>query len=78
MAMNFYYFVLSFDSINLTENAYTGYVLSGLAEIPGGIIVIPLLHFFGRRTVASVSFLLQTIVAFITPFFRGKSKKQIS
>lgn len=69
--MNFYYFVVSFDSVNLTESAFTGYVLSGLSEIPGGIIVIPLLHFFGRRSVACVSFFLQAAAALITPFVRG-------
>ncbi|MCP9256940.1 Major facilitator superfamily transporter [Dirofilaria immitis] len=34
MTMNFYYFAVSFDSINLTENVFMGYILSGLSEIP--------------------------------------------
>uniref|UniRef100_A0A0R3RKS3 MFS domain-containing protein n=1 Tax=Elaeophora elaphi TaxID=1147741 RepID=A0A0R3RKS3_9BILA len=78
MTMNFYYFVISFDSINLTEDAFTGYVLSGLSEIPGGIVVIPLLHFFGRRSVACVSFFLQTTAALVTPFVRGIRWARIS
>ncbi|VDK81533.1 unnamed protein product [Litomosoides sigmodontis] len=78
MTMNFYYFVVSFDSVNLTEDTFTGYVLSGLSEIPGGIIVIPLLHFFGRRSVACVSFFLQATAALITPFVRGIRWARIS
>lgn len=70
MVMNFYYFAVSLDSINLTETAFTGYVLSGLSEIPGGIFVIPLLHFFGRRTVTCASFCLQGAAALIAPFVR--------
>uniref|UniRef100_A0A915PNB2 Major facilitator superfamily (MFS) profile domain-containing protein n=1 Tax=Setaria digitata TaxID=48799 RepID=A0A915PNB2_9BILA len=71
MAMNFYYFAVSLDSVNLTENEFTGYVLSGLSEIPGSIIVIPLLHFFGRRSITSISFFLQATAALIKPFIRG-------
>lgn len=71
MTTNFYYFVVSFDSINLTEHAFTGYILSGLSEIPGGVIVIPLLHFFGRRSVACISFFVQATAALVTPFVRG-------
>ncbi|CAG9535001.1 unnamed protein product [Cercopithifilaria johnstoni] len=78
MAMNFYYFVVSLDSINLTEHAFTGYVLSGLSELPGGIIVIPLLHFFGRRSVACVSFFLQATAALVTPFVREVRWARIS
>ncbi|VDO21604.1 unnamed protein product [Brugia timori] len=78
MTMNFYYFVVSFNSVNLTEHAFTGYVLSGLSEIPGGIIVIPLLHFFGRRSVACVSFFLQACAALITPFVQGIRWARIS
>ncbi|VBB25814.1 unnamed protein product [Acanthocheilonema viteae] len=78
MTMNFCYFVISFDSINLTADAFTGYVLSGLSEVPGCIIVIPLLHFFGRRSVACASFFLQATAAFITPFLRGIQWARIS
>uniref|UniRef100_A0A1I7VQS9 MFS domain-containing protein n=1 Tax=Loa loa TaxID=7209 RepID=A0A1I7VQS9_LOALO len=55
-----------------------GYILSGLSEIPGGIIVIPLLHFFGRRSVTCVSFFLQATAALVTPFIRGIQWARIS
>ncbi|OZC06505.1 hypothetical protein X798_06507 [Onchocerca flexuosa] len=78
MTMNFYYFAVSFDSINLTEHALTGYILSGISEIPGGIIVIPLLHFFGRRSITCVSFFLQANVTLIIPFVRRIQWARIS
>lgn len=76
--MNFYYFAISLDSVNLTENEFTGYVLSGLSEIPGGIIVIPMLHFFGRRTVTCASFFLQATAALIAPFVRGNDQSVLN
>uniref|UniRef100_A0A8R1XRF6 MFS domain-containing protein n=1 Tax=Onchocerca volvulus TaxID=6282 RepID=A0A8R1XRF6_ONCVO len=78
MTMNFYYFAVSFDSINLTEHAFMGYILSGLSEIPGGIIVIPLLHFFGRRSITCVSFFLQANATLIIPFVQRIQWARIS
>lgn len=59
-------------SVVLSDNKLLGYTLSGLSEIPGGIIVIPLLHFIGRRTVSFVSFFLQGTAMLISPFLRSK------
>uniref|UniRef100_A0AC35G0N9 Major facilitator superfamily (MFS) profile domain-containing protein n=1 Tax=Panagrolaimus sp. PS1159 TaxID=55785 RepID=A0AC35G0N9_9BILA len=57
-----YYFALTFSSLTLSEDKFLGYMLSGFIEIPGGIIVIPLMKYFGRKTLIISSLFLQGIL----------------
>ncbi|VDK52569.1 unnamed protein product [Anisakis simplex] len=70
MVMSFYYYAISLDSVNLSDDKYTGYMLSGAIELPGGIIAIPLLRFFGRRSVTVLALTVQGIAISISPFVR--------
>lgn len=71
MVMCFYYFAISFDSVNLSEDKVTGFMLSGAIELPGGILAIPLLRFFGRRSVSIFALIFQGIATSISPFVRS-------
>uniref|UniRef100_A0A914S5A6 Major facilitator superfamily (MFS) profile domain-containing protein n=1 Tax=Parascaris equorum TaxID=6256 RepID=A0A914S5A6_PAREQ len=51
MIMNATYWGLALFSTKLSDDSYTGYFLSGLIEIPAGLLSIPLLVKFGRRTI---------------------------
>uniref|UniRef100_A0A915C5N8 Major facilitator superfamily (MFS) profile domain-containing protein n=2 Tax=Parascaris univalens TaxID=6257 RepID=A0A915C5N8_PARUN len=70
MIMCFYYFAISFDSVNLSADKITGFMLSGAIELPGGILAIPLLRFFGRRSVSIFALIFQGIATLISPFVR--------
>ncbi|VDK49782.1 unnamed protein product [Anisakis simplex] len=45
----------------LSDDSYTGYFLSGLVEIPAGLLCIPLLLKFGRRTITFWCLALQGV-----------------
>ncbi|VDM46892.1 unnamed protein product [Toxocara canis] len=70
MVMSFYYYAISLDSVNLSDDTLTGYMLSGAVELPSGIIALPLLHFFGRRSVSVFALFIQGIVTLISSFAR--------
>ena len=48
-------------STQLSEDGFTGYFLSGLIELPAGIISVGLLLKFGRRSVTVWSLVLQGV-----------------
>uniref|UniRef100_F1KZU3 Transporter n=1 Tax=Ascaris suum TaxID=6253 RepID=F1KZU3_ASCSU len=61
MIMNATYWGLALFSTKLSDDSYTGYFLSGLIEIPAGLLCIPLLVKFGRRTITFWCLALQGI-----------------
>ncbi|KHN77464.1 Putative transporter, partial [Toxocara canis] len=76
MVMSFYYYAISLDSVNLSDDTLTGYMLSGAVELPSGIIALPLLHFFGRRSVSVFALFIQGIVTLISSFARSEFWKR--
>ncbi|CAJ0579548.1 unnamed protein product, partial [Mesorhabditis spiculigera] len=67
--MNFTYFAISLEAVDLSEDRFTAYMWNGVADLPGSALAIPLLHFFGRKWVAIVSGLLCGVFLVIAPFF---------
>ncbi|CAI4227069.1 unnamed protein product [Auanema sp. JU1783] len=64
-----YYFGISFMSVDLSENRFTAYMISAFVEIPGGLMVIPLMMYFGRREVIGLSLIVQGVLLAVVPFF---------
>lgn len=58
IVMNGTYWALSLFSTELSEDGITGYFLSGLIELPAGLLSVVLLVCFNRKTVSFVSLLL--------------------
>ncbi|MFH4976156.1 hypothetical protein AB6A40_002865 [Gnathostoma spinigerum] len=71
LVMNFYYFALSFDSVYLSEDKLTGYLLMGLVELPAGIIAVPVMHRFGRRSISVVCLATQGLILLTAVVFDG-------
>lgn len=69
-AMAFYYFGLSFLSVDLSDDRFSAYMLSAFVELPGGLVVIPLMLYSGRRILCIVSMALQGVFVIIAPFAR--------
>ncbi|TKR87412.1 hypothetical protein L596_011813 [Steinernema carpocapsae] len=63
-----YYFTLTFTSVDLSQNEQLGFFLSGLVEIPPAIIVLPLMHYFGRRFLTVTSLILQGVFIAVCPY----------
>ncbi|KAI6228799.1 Major facilitator superfamily MFS-1 domain containing protein, protein [Aphelenchoides fujianensis] len=76
--MNLSYWALSLFSVDLHEEEMVGYFLSGLVELPAGIVSIALLWYFGRRTVTFYSMIGQGACMFLTIMFPGKSTLTMS
>uniref|UniRef100_A0AC35UI95 MFS domain-containing protein n=1 Tax=Rhabditophanes sp. KR3021 TaxID=114890 RepID=A0AC35UI95_9BILA len=71
--LNFSYWALSLYSTELHENKYTGYFLSGLIELPGGLLAIVLLMYVGRKSVTALGLIGQGAFMFAAIFFPDKS-----
>lgn len=48
--MNFTYWALSLFSVEFHENPRVGYFLSGLVELPAGLLSLVLLLRYGRKS----------------------------
>lgn len=72
-----YYFALTLQSLTLSEYRFLGYMLSGFIEIPGGIIVIPLMNYFGRKTLAIWALLLQGIFIAAYPLAQSRVYREM-
>ncbi|KAI6199631.1 Major facilitator superfamily MFS-1 domain containing protein, protein [Aphelenchoides besseyi] len=70
--MNSTYWALSLFSVDLHENEMVGYFLSGMVELPAGIISMGLLY-FGRRNLTFYSLIAQALCMLLTLLFPGKS-----
>nr|CDJ95491.1 Transporter [Haemonchus contortus] len=69
--MAFYYFGLSFLSVDLSDDRFTAYMLSAFVELPGGLVVLPLMMYAGRRTLCLLSMVSQGIFVIVAPFFKN-------
>ncbi|KAK5967982.1 MFS domain-containing protein [Trichostrongylus colubriformis] len=61
IVMNGTYWALSLFSTELSKDKMTGFFLSGVVEIPAGLIASALLVYLGRKTVSVLSLTLQAI-----------------
>ncbi|EYC23271.1 hypothetical protein Y032_0015g2566 [Ancylostoma ceylanicum] len=61
IVMNGTYWALSLFSTELSEDKMTGFFLSGLVEIPAGLLAIGLLIYLDRKTVSFLSLTLQAL-----------------
>ncbi|KAK5967981.1 MFS domain-containing protein [Trichostrongylus colubriformis] len=61
IVMNGTYWALSLFSTELSEDKMTGFFLSGIVEIPAGLIAIALLVYLDRKTVSVLSLTLQAV-----------------
>uniref|UniRef100_A0A914XEY2 Major facilitator superfamily (MFS) profile domain-containing protein n=1 Tax=Plectus sambesii TaxID=2011161 RepID=A0A914XEY2_9BILA len=61
IANDLYYWTLSLFSVDLSEDRFTGYILSGLVEVPSGLIAIPLLQWFSRKSLSFASLFSQGV-----------------
>uniref|UniRef100_A0A915PBZ0 Major facilitator superfamily (MFS) profile domain-containing protein n=1 Tax=Setaria digitata TaxID=48799 RepID=A0A915PBZ0_9BILA len=77
-AMNISYWGMALLSITLSEDNYTGYFLSGLIELPGGLIAVLLLLKFGRRSISMWSFFAQSLLQFMAVFFPSAGIMQMT
>ncbi|KAI6190072.1 Major facilitator superfamily MFS-1 domain containing protein, protein [Aphelenchoides bicaudatus] len=78
ITMNGTYWALSLFSVDLHENEMVGYFLSGLVELPAGLISIILLLYFGRRFVTFSSLMLQALCMLFAVLYPGKSVLSMS
>ncbi|KAE9417812.1 hypothetical protein Angca_009660, partial [Angiostrongylus cantonensis] len=69
-AMSLYYYGLSLISVDLSEDRFTSFMLSAFVEIPGGLAVLPLMLYAGRRNVCLISMVVQGVAIAIAPFAR--------
>jgi hypothetical protein len=70
--MNFSYWGLSLFSTELSDDNFTGYMLSGSVELPAGLLSIPLLHIFGRRSLTFAAMFGQSLSMISRAFITGK------
>ncbi|KAK6757783.1 hypothetical protein RB195_015541 [Necator americanus] len=68
--MSFYYFGLSFLSVDLSDDRFTAFMLSAFVELPGGLVVIPLMLYAGRRILCLTTMVVQGVAIIIAPFSR--------
>ncbi|XGW05078.1 hypothetical protein V3C99_015895 [Haemonchus contortus] len=68
--MSFYYFGLSLLSVDLSDDRFTAYMLSALVELPGGLAVLPLMLYTGRRNLCMATLALQGLFVIIAPFLK--------
>ncbi|CAD6186664.1 unnamed protein product [Caenorhabditis auriculariae] len=61
IVMNGTYWALSLFSTELSDDGITGYFLSGIVELPAGLLSVGLLVFLGRKTVSFLSLALQSV-----------------
>ncbi|CAJ0588024.1 unnamed protein product [Cylicocyclus nassatus] len=66
----FYGFGLTFLSVDLSADRFTAYILTALAELPGGLMVIPLMTYAGRRILCMSTMAIQGIAIFLAPLSR--------
>lgn len=57
-----YYWALALFSVDLSDDRFTGYILSGLVEVPSGLIAIPLLLWLSRKSLSFASLFSQGVV----------------
>ncbi|VDM70645.1 unnamed protein product [Strongylus vulgaris] len=76
--MAFYYFGLSFLSVDLSEDRFTAFLLSTFAELPGGFAVIPLMLYAGRRILCVTTMAAQGLAIIVAPFSRVEAGIQNS
>lgn len=69
--MSVSYWAMALFSTTLSEDSFTGYFLSGFIELPGGLVAALLLLKFGRRAVTIWSFVVQSILLFLSIPFPG-------
>ncbi|XP_071440903.1 organic cation transporter protein-like [Hetaerina americana] len=62
------YYGLSLGAVTLSGNQYVNFAVTALVEIPGNILVLPLMERFGRRTTAALTFILSGITCVAVPF----------
>ncbi|GMT32569.1 hypothetical protein PFISCL1PPCAC_23866, partial [Pristionchus fissidentatus] len=63
------YYSISFMATRITASTPTlGFMILAAAEIPGGVLSMVLMNHFGRRTLVVVSFIMQGLSLFATPF----------
>lgn len=74
MVMNFSYWGLALFSTELSEDNFTGYMLSGFVELPAGLVSIPLLHIFGRRSLTFAAMFGQGISMLSAAFVTGMTR----
>ncbi|CAD5222881.1 unnamed protein product [Bursaphelenchus okinawaensis] len=63
-----FYFTVTLESTKLTDDGFIGFALSAGIELPGGILTLPALKYFGRRTCTWVSLCLQGVFIALYPF----------
>ncbi|KAK5978572.1 hypothetical protein GCK32_016475 [Trichostrongylus colubriformis] len=68
--MAFYYYGLSFLSVDLSDDRFTAYMLSAFVELPGGLMVLPLMLYAGRQTLCLFSMVLQGICVIVAPLLK--------
>ncbi|KAK5984504.1 MFS domain-containing protein [Trichostrongylus colubriformis] len=68
--MAFYYFGLSLLSVDLSSDRFTAYMLSAFVELPGGLALIPLMLYTGRRALCVSTLALQGLFVIIAPFLK--------
>ncbi|MFH4984681.1 hypothetical protein AB6A40_011390 [Gnathostoma spinigerum] len=56
--MNIVYWGLALFSTTLSEDGFTGFFLSALIEIPAAVVTVPLLKYFGRKTITFWVFIM--------------------
>ncbi|VDK77637.1 unnamed protein product, partial [Onchocerca ochengi] len=76
-AMNISYWGMALLSTTLSEDSYTGYFLSGLIELPGGLLAVVFLLKFGRRSISIWSFFMQSLLYFMIVLFPGIGTMQM-
>ncbi|CAJ0935290.1 unnamed protein product, partial [Mesorhabditis belari] len=71
IVMNGTYWALSLFSTDLSEDKMTGFFLSGIVELPGGLLGTWLLIKFPRRAVAACGFTLQGLTMLAAIYIPG-------
>ncbi|CAB3403663.1 unnamed protein product [Caenorhabditis bovis] len=62
------YFAISFLSVELGDDHFKAFLFSSLIEIPSGLLVLPLMLNFGRRSITILSLGIQSAALLITAF----------
>uniref|UniRef100_A0A0K0EJ56 MFS domain-containing protein n=1 Tax=Strongyloides stercoralis TaxID=6248 RepID=A0A0K0EJ56_STRER len=76
--LNLTYWAISLYSTELSEDPYKGYFLSGLVELPGGILAYFLLKKYPRKPITIVGLSGQAIFMTAAIFFSDKSVGSIA
>ncbi|XP_071440795.1 organic cation transporter protein-like [Hetaerina americana] len=67
-AVTMVYYGLSLGAVTLSGNRYVNFAVTALVEMPGNILVLPVMERLGRRTSAALTFILSGITCLAVPF----------